>query len=155
MEEARAEGRLPKALELCRRLLVLDPGDAAARESAAAIEAAVHAQEVEQLCGTALSYAADGDLALAGKIADKIKRLSPTDPRYTRLRAYLDEETGRRAALALVSSARDQLALGNLEEARALAEDAILADPGSTVARQIMERLSPFLEKPKPDGPGL
>jgi tetratricopeptide (TPR) repeat protein len=152
MEEAMVGGRLPKALDLCRRLLAMNPGDAAAREQAAAIEAAVHHQEVEQLCGMALGYAADGDLPLARKIADRILKLAPGDPRYERLDAYLNEESGRRAAVALLASARDQLALGNLEEARALAEDAILADPGSTVAREIMSRLSPFLEKPEPEG---
>jgi len=145
---ARAEGRLPRALDACRRMLLLDPGDEAAREQAAAIERAVNEQEVEQLCGTALAYAADGDFALAEKIAARIARLSPGDPRHARLRAYLDEESGRRAAIALVASARDQLALGNLEEARALAEDAMLSDPSSTVAREIMDRLTPFLEKP-------
>jgi tetratricopeptide (TPR) repeat protein len=152
MEEAMVGGRLPKALDLCRRLLAMNPGDAAAREQAAAIEAAVHHQEVEQLCGMALGYAADGDLPLARKIADRILKLAPGDPRYERLDAYLTEESGRRAAVALLASARDQLALGNLEEARALAEDAILADPGSTVAREIMSRLSPFLGKPEPEG---
>jgi tetratricopeptide (TPR) repeat protein len=152
MEAALVAGRLPMALDLCRRLLAMNPGDAAARAQAAAIEGAVHHQEVEQLCGMALGYAADGDLPLARKIADRIQRLAPADPRYQRLDAYLTEESGRRAAVALLASARDQLALGNLEEARALAEDAILADPASTVAREIMARLSPFLEKPEPEG---
>jgi hypothetical protein len=55
--------------------------------------------------------------------------------------------------VALLASARDQLALGHLDVARALAEDALLADPRSVMAREIVDRLSPFFEKPKP-GPG-
>jgi hypothetical protein len=51
--------------------------------------------------------------------------------------------------VALLASARDQLALGQLDEARALAEDALLADPGSVMAREIVERLSPLDDPPK------
>jgi hypothetical protein len=124
-----------------------------ATKAAADLEAAVQDREAEQLCGLALTHAADGELAEAALVADRIEGLAPHDPRLARLRAYLEEERGRRAAVALLASARDQLALGQLDVARALAEDALLADPRSVVARQIVDRLSPFFEAPKP-GPG-
>jgi serine/threonine-protein kinase len=126
-----------------------DATDPATRAAAAELEAAVQDREVEQLCGLALTHAADGDLACAAEIAEKIAGLAPLDPRLGRLRAYLEEERGRRAAVALLASARDQLALGQLEVARALAEDALLADPRSAMAREIADRLSPFSDKPK------
>ena len=66
----------------------------------------------EQLLGLALIHAADGELAEAVKIAEKIAGTAGHDPRLARLQAYLDEERGRRAAVALLASARDQLALG-------------------------------------------
>jgi serine/threonine protein kinase len=133
--------------------VLFDATDHATRAAAAELEAAVQDREVEQLCGLALTHAADGHLAEASRIADQLAELAPRDPRLDRLRVYLDEERGRRAAVALLASARDQLALGQLDVARALAEDALLADPSSVMAREIVDRLSPFLEKPKP-GPG-
>jgi Protein kinase domain len=126
-----------------------EAADAATSAAAAELEAAVQDREVEQLLGLALVHAADGELAEAVKIAEKIAGKAGHDPRLARLRAYLDEERGRRAAVALLASARDQLALGQLEEARALAEDALLADPGSVMAREIVERLSPLDDPPK------
>jgi serine/threonine protein kinase len=121
----------------------------ASRAAAADLEAAVQDREAEQLCGLALTHVADGNLEEAAQIADRIAAFAPHDPRLARLRAYLEEERGRRAAIALLASARDQLALGQLDEARALAEDALLADPRSVMAREIVGRLSPFFEKPK------
>jgi hypothetical protein len=147
VEEARREGRLPRALDACQRLLALDPGDGAAQAVLAELEAAVKDGEIEQLCGLALTYAADGELALARKIADRILSIAPENPRAPRLLAYLEEESARRAAIALLASARDQLALGHLEEARALAEDALLADPKCVPAREIVERVSTFPPK--------
>jgi hypothetical protein len=88
------------------------------------------------------------------KIADKIGP-SPDSPGLSRLSAYLEEESGRRAAIALLASARDQLALGHLDEAQALAEDALLADPRSAPAREILDRLSSFIEQPKSEPGGL
>ena len=126
-----------------------DATDPATRAAVAELEAAVQDREVEQLCGLALSHAADGDLAEAVVVADKIALLAPRDPRLDRLRGYLDEERARRSATALLASARDQLALGHLDAARALAEDALLADPRSVMAREIVDRLSSAVE-PKP-----
>jgi hypothetical protein len=154
-EQLRQEGRLSSALDACRRVLEVDPAHAAARSALGALEAAIQDGEVEQLCGLALGYAADGELALARKIAEKIRTLAPADARGGRLDAYLEEESGRRAAVALVASARDQLGLGHLDEARALAEDALLADPRSVPAREIVDRLSAFGEKPPPGRAGL
>src|SRR5262245_13230042 len=65
MERARVEGRLQKALGLCKRLLELNPEDAAATQTAKEIEIIIQDREVEQLCGLALSYAADGETDLA------------------------------------------------------------------------------------------
>jgi serine/threonine-protein kinase len=125
-----------------------EAADAATRVAAAELEAAVQDREVEQLCGQALVHAADGELAQAEEIAARIAAQAPHDSRLARLRPYLEEERARRAATALLASARDQLALGQLDEARALAEDALLADPRSVTAREIVDRLSPS-EKPK------
>ena len=152
---ARQEGRLPMALDAARRLLALDPADAAARDAVQEIQAEIQDREVEQLCAAALTHAADGEFALAKKIADKIGAFAPDNPKLPRLSAYLEEEAGRRAAIALLASARDQLALGHLDEVRALAEDALLADPGSVPAREIVERLTSFIEKPKSEPGGL
>jgi hypothetical protein len=126
-----------------------EANDAATRAAAAELESAVLDREIEQLCGLALAHAADGELAEAEEIAARIGVLAPQDPRLFRLRPYLEEERGRRAAVALLASARDQLALGQLEVARALAEDALLADPRSLMAREIVERLSSFGSEPK------
>jgi hypothetical protein len=155
VQQARQEGRLPKALDACRRLLSLDPAHADARDAARDLETAIQDGEVEQLCGVALTYVADGELGLAKKIADKIRGMAPDNPRSERLSAYLEEESGRRAAVALLASARDQLALGHFDEARALAEDALLADPRSAPAREIVDRLSSFIDKPKSEPGGL
>jgi Protein kinase domain len=122
--------------------------DPATRAAAAELETAVLDREVEQLCGLALAHAADGELAQAEAVAARIGVLAAHDPRLARLRPYLEEERGRRAAIALLASARDQLALGQLDEARALAEDALLADPRSVMAREIVERLSTLHNKP-------
>jgi serine/threonine protein kinase len=129
--------------------VLFDPEGAATKAAAKELEAAVQDREVEQLCGLALAHAADGDLAQAEEVAGRIAALAPHDPRLARLRPYLDEERGRRAAIALLASARDQLALGQLEMARALAEDALLADPHSLPAREIVDRLNPFFDQPK------
>lgn len=155
VRRARQEGRLPTALDAGRRLLSLDPADAAAQEAVREIQAAIQDGEVEQLCALALTYAADGELGLAKKIADRIGAFAPDNPRLSRLSAYLEEEAGRRAAVALLASARDQLALGHLDEAQALAEDALLADPRSAPAREILDRLSSFIEQPKSEPGGL
>ena len=96
------------ALDAARRLLALDPADAAARDAVQEIQAEIQDGEVEQLCAAALTYAADGEFALAKKIADKIGAFAPDNPKLPRLSAYLDEEAGRRAAIALLASARCQ-----------------------------------------------
>jgi serine/threonine-protein kinase len=142
MERARAEGQLQKASTLSKRLLELNPDDADLVQASAEIEATIHDREVEQLCGLALAYAADGDTELAQKITQKIERLAPKNPRYLQLRSYLEEEGARRAAEALTSSARDHLALGNLAEARAAAEEALKLYPSQAAAREIFERVS-------------
>jgi serine/threonine-protein kinase len=135
--------------------VVVEAADSAAQAAAAELETAVLEREVEQLCALALTHAADGDLGGAAELADQIARLAPHDPRGERLRAYLEEEGGRRAATALLASARDQLALGHLDVARALAEDALLADPRSIMAREIVDRLSSFVETPNSEPTGL
>src|SRR5262249_16367761 len=145
MERARAEGQLQKALSLCKRLLELNPDDPAIRKAAAEIESTIQDKEVEQLCGLALAYAADGDFDLAQKIAGKIERLPPRDARYPQLKAYLDEEGAKRAAEALTATARDHLGLGNLAEAKAAAEEALKVLPTHPAAREIRDRVSSVL----------
>jgi tetratricopeptide (TPR) repeat protein/predicted Ser/Thr protein kinase len=145
MERARTEGRLPKALSLCRRLLELVPDDAALARTAKEIEAVIQDREVEQLCGLALAYAADGETDLALKIAGKIERIAPQSPRYLELKRYLDEESARRAAEAMTAAAREHLVHGNLTEARAAAEEALAANPSHAAAKEIRDRVSAVL----------
>ena len=145
VDRARAEGHLQKAHGLCQRLLELNPDDEEVSRLAAEIQSSIHDKEVEQLCGLALSYAADGDTELAQKITAKIERLAPKSPRYLQLRTYLDEEMKRRRAEALTAAAADHLALGNLEEAHAAAEEALAVHSGHTAAREIRDQSAKVL----------
>jgi len=99
LTRARAEDRLERALEICGKLLDADPEDELARRSASEIEAVIQNREVEQLVGVALSYAADGEMELASRIAEKVERVAPWSPRYLQLQVYLDEETARASGL--------------------------------------------------------
>jgi len=137
---ARAEGQLQKALVTCRRLLQIDPGHAIGQRHLREVEEAIQIQEVEQLSGMALGYAADGDLDLALKIAAKVARLAPESARYRDLAAYLDEEVARRAVAGLVTTAQEHIVLGNLEEARAVAEQILAAQPAQPIPRHIPDR---------------
>jgi tetratricopeptide (TPR) repeat protein len=145
VEQARAEGQLQKALSLSRRLAEMNPGDAEAARLTAEIEAAIQDREVEQLCGMALNYAADGDMDLALKIAGKIERLAPQNARYRQLQSYLEEERARRNAEAWTNTAKEYLVQGNLEEAVAAAEEALTAMPGLAVARELRDRAKAIL----------
>ena len=140
VERAQGQGQLQKALSLAQRLLQLDPDDRAVAEMAKGIQESIKSLEVDQLCSTALSYAAEGDVDLALKIAAKIERIAPASPKYIELRKYLQEESGRRAADAFVKAAREHLGMGNVAEALAAAEEALAAQPGHPTAREIRER---------------
>jgi len=144
-ERARSEGQLQKALGLWRRLLEVSPDDADARQAAAEIQKSIQERELEQLSSMALSYAADGDMELALKIAGKIERLAPGSPKAADLKAYLEEESTRRQADALTSTAQEHLAMGNLEEARAAAAEALAVRPTHGIAREIHDRASSIL----------
>ena len=146
---ARADGQLQKALTVCRRLLQIDPDHAAGRQHYREIEEAIRAQEVEQLSGMALGYAADGDLDLAAKIASKVQRLAPDSARYRDLATYLHEETTRRSLAALVAAAQEQIVLGNLDEARAAAEEVLAVQPDHAVAREIRDRAATVIGQRK------
>ena len=137
---AREQGQLQKALSLAQRLLQLDPDDRAVAALANEIQESIRSLEVDQLCSTALSYAAEGDVDLALKIAGKIERIAPSSAKYIELRKYLQEESGRRAAEAFVKAAREHLAIGNVAEALAAAEEALSAQPNHPTAREIRER---------------
>jgi len=143
---ARTEGQLQKAVGLAQRILKLDPGDKGAQRDAADLEGVIRDREVEQLCGVALAYVADGDTELALKIAQRIEKLAPSNQRYLQLRKYLDEEVGRKEADALTATARDHLALGNLAEALAAAEEALELSPDHALARDIRDRSSAVIE---------
>jgi tetratricopeptide (TPR) repeat protein len=138
---ARAEDHLQRGLDICRRLLELDPEDETARVAASEIEAVVQDREVEQLVGLALSYAADGDTDLATKIAEKVERVAPWSPRYLQLQVYLDEVAARQTADRLVATARQALNYDRTEEARAAAEEALALLPGHVAAQRILEEL--------------
>jgi serine/threonine-protein kinase len=144
-ERAHAEGRFQQAITLCRKVLELNPDDAEAARLAAEVQAAMHEREAEQLSGMALAYAADGDMELALKIADRLARLAPGNAKAQDLRRYLEEEAGRRTAEALVATAQEHLALGNLDEARAAAEEALEALPSHALAREIRDRCASVL----------
>ena len=138
---ARAEDRLEEAMEGCRKLLELDTDDEAARRAMSEIESVLLDREVDGLVGMALSYAADGEFALATGIAEKVERLAPWSPRYLQLQVYLDEEGARRQADGLVATAREHLAAGRGPEARAAAQDALTAMPGHALAHKLIEQL--------------
>jgi len=150
---ARAEGQLQKALVTCRRLLQIDPGHAVGQQQLREVEEAIRVQEVEQLSGMALGYAADGDLDLALKIAGRVSRLAPESARYRDLAAYLDEEVARRAVAALVTTAQEHIVLGNLEEARAVAEQVLATQPGHAIAREIRDRAAKVIGQRVPPPP--
>jgi tetratricopeptide (TPR) repeat protein len=149
IERARGEGQLQRAMVTCRRLLELVPDDKDAAALAKQVEAAVQDRQVGQLCETALAYAADGDIELAGKILGKVEKLAPDSPRHGQLKTYLAEESARRAAKDLTARAQDHLAFGNLEEARAAAEQALAEQPANPVAREIRDRAADILARRK------
>jgi tetratricopeptide (TPR) repeat protein len=107
---------------------------------AAEVEAAIRELEVEQIAAMALSYAADGELELARKIAAKLERLAPGSPRHRQLKRYLEEEGARHTAEVLTATAQEHLVLGNLDEAVAAAEEALSLNPAQAVAREIRQR---------------
>lgn len=144
-ERARVDGQLQKALGLWRKILDLNPEDVEANRAASEIQKSIQERELEQLSSMALSYAADGDMELALKIAAKIERLAPGSPKAAELKAYLEEESARRQADALTATAQEHLAMGNLEEARAAAAEALVLRPGHSIAREIHERASGVL----------
>ncbi len=145
LHQARAEGQLQKALGLARKLLEVNPDDVEAAREADEIQSSIHDREIEQLCGTSLGYAAEGEFELARRIAERIEKLAPRSPRYLKLRGYLDEESARRKADALTGTAQEHLALGNLAEARAAAEEAMEALPAHALAREIRDRVAAIL----------
>ncbi len=147
MERARAEGQLQKALALCRRLFELTPADKEIARIGSAIEIAIKDREVEQLCSLALAYAADGDTELAQKIALRIERLSPRNPRFLQLRVFLEEEQRRHQADSIVALAREQLAEGNLVAAHATAEEALKIHDRHAIAKEIRDRTESVLMK--------
>jgi tetratricopeptide (TPR) repeat protein/predicted Ser/Thr protein kinase len=147
VEEAIQAGQLQRALSLCRRLMELDPDDKDLVGKAASIEEVIQEKEVEQLSGQALSYAADGDVELALKIASRIEKLAPRSPKYLELRRYLEAESRQKEAESLTASAQEHLAQGDVEEARAAAERALLAYPTHAVAREIRDTAAGFLNK--------
>jgi hypothetical protein len=91
----------------------------------------------------ALSYAADGEFTLATGIAEKVERLAPWSPRYLQLQVYLDEEGARRRADSLVTMAREHLAAERNWEARAAAQDALAAMPGTSRLKLSAARAAP------------
>ncbi len=145
---ARAEDRLEDALDACRLLLERDSEDEAARRAMTEIEAVLLDREVDSLVSMALTSAADGDIALATSIAEKVERLAPWSPRYLQLQVYLDEESARRRADALVASAHEHLAAGRVEDAREAAHEASVVLPGHAEAAKLVQELGPVPTAP-------
>jgi len=146
-ERARTEGQLQRALLIGKRLLELAPSDTAAGLMVRQVESSIQDSQVQQLCETALAYAADGEMDLAGKILGKVEKLAPESPGHRHLKTYLAEESARRAGKALTATAQEHLAHGNLEEARAAAEEALQAEPRNALAREIRDRAADALAK--------
>jgi tetratricopeptide (TPR) repeat protein len=140
LARVRATGASEQALDISQQLLELDPEDEEARRAASEIEAALQETEAEQLCGMALAYAADGDLELATKIAERIERLTPWSPRYLQLQVYLDEESARRNAESFLAAARGHLAEGRLDEALRVSENVLATDPTHAGALEVRDR---------------
>jgi tetratricopeptide (TPR) repeat protein len=143
LTRARAEGHMQQALELCQRLLESDPEDETARRAASEIEAVLQDREVEQLVGLALSYAADGEMELAARVAEKVEQVAPWSPRYLQLQVYLDEEGARRQADELAAAARAHLERGDASAAREAAQQALAILPGHASAQRVLSRLDP------------
>jgi tetratricopeptide (TPR) repeat protein len=143
LTRARAEDHMQRGLDICRRLLEIDPEDETARRAAGEIEAVVQDREVEQLVGLALAYAADGDTELATKIAEKVERVAPWSPRYLQLQVYLDEVAARQTVDRLLIAARQAMNYDRVDEARAAAEEALSLLPGHAAALKILEELLP------------
>ena len=149
LTRARAEDRLDDALDACRKLLALDPEDETARRSLSEVESVMLGREADELVGQALTHAADGEIELATRLAEKVERLAPWSPRYLELQVYLDEEGARRAADHLVTTARESRADGRAKEARAALEGALAAMPGHAAASRLLaelEREGPLAE---------
>jgi tetratricopeptide (TPR) repeat protein/predicted Ser/Thr protein kinase len=147
--QARQAGHLQKALTLAQRFHELDPDDQEIVRMMNEIRNEITTIEIEQLCGLALSYAAENETGLALKIAAKIEKLDAKSPKYLELTRYLEEEAGRNAANALVATAREHLALGNIPEALAAAEEALHASPSHSVALEIKTRAERVLSTRK------
>jgi serine/threonine protein kinase len=152
LTRARAEERLEDALEVCRRLLALDPDDEAARRAFPEIESVLVSREADDLVGKALALAADGHIDTAARIAEKVERLAPWSPRYLQLQVYLDEEGARRQAEGHLELARSHLAAGRGEPARAAIEEALLVMPGYEPAEQLLDELA-LAAAPRPPDP--
>jgi tetratricopeptide (TPR) repeat protein len=157
---ARSEGQLQKALSICRRILEINPNDETVRIAADEIDREIKGKEVEQLLTTAVAYAKEGDFELSTKIATKIGKIDPENPKLKDLQQYLREETtrreaenSRREADALVATAQEHLALGNLEEAIAAAEEALHFHSANAVAREIRDGASKLLAARQPVPP--
>jgi tetratricopeptide (TPR) repeat protein len=154
LTRARAEDRLEDAMNVCRKLLALDPDDIAARRAMSDVEGVILSREADELVGEALTLAADGDIAKATRLAEKLERLAPWSPRYLELQVYLDEEGARREADELVAAAEEHQAAGRDEEARAAMQKALDRLPGHAAASRYL-REEDDVEDPGPDIPDL
>jgi len=141
LTRARAEDRLEDALDVCRRLLALDPEDEAARRAFPEVESVLVTREADALVGEALTLAADGNIEAATRIAEKVEGLAPWSPRYLQLQVYLDEEGARRLAERHVETARGHMADGRTAEAGAAAQEALSALPGHEAAERLLQEL--------------
>ena len=154
LAQARAADRLEDALEAGRRLADLDPADEWAHRAVSEIETVLREREVDELVGMALSHAADGEIELATRLAERIERLAPWSPRYLQLQVYLDEEGARQAADRIVAAGRGHLSAGRREEARAKAEEALATMPEYPPAVKLLALVgaepSPAVAPPAP-----
>jgi tetratricopeptide (TPR) repeat protein len=152
LTRARAEDQLERALEICGKLLDADPEDELARRTASEIEAVIQDREVEQLVGIALSHAADGEMELAARIAEKVERVAPWSPRYLQLQVYLDEEAARASGHqsrhprqaeieSLTTAALDLFVGSEHDKARAAIERLLAVDPKNRKGLELLRIL--------------
>jgi tetratricopeptide (TPR) repeat protein len=100
--------------------------------------------EIQKLYSVALVQAAEGRLEEALKLTKAIRALAPGDPRNDEMMSYLGEMKDRETAQALLATAVEHVALGNLQEAEASIKESLALyahDPQAQALWRTLERV--------------